>query len=94
MNSFIICGGTPEHPATNLPRIHTPPPLVMPENVTFFDDGADAGFTIGNSTLRMHYEEALRFSQKLRLHAKRAKRRCGDVSRHWSALGILDELKG
>ena len=39
-------------------------------------------------------EDALRFAQMLRVHAKKAKRRAGDVSRHWSAVGTLDDLKG
>jgi hypothetical protein len=41
----------------------------------------------------MHYETALKVSQLLRVHAKKAKRRAGDVSRHWSVIGMLEGLK-
>jgi hypothetical protein len=68
------------------------PPVLEQTGVRFFDEGEYAGFTIGNSTLRMSYADALRFSQMLRVHAKKAKRRAGDVSRHWSALATLEDL--
>lgn len=73
------------------PIILAPKPVVSFDgNVTFFDEGEQAGFRIGNSELRFSYEDALRFSQMLRVHAKKAKRRAGDMSRHWSAIAVLD----
>jgi hypothetical protein len=78
-----------------MPEIIVKPSIVdlRDTKVSFFDEGDLAGFTIGNSTLRMTYEDALRFSQMLRVHAKRAKRRVGDASRHWSAVGILEGIR-
>lgn len=74
------------------PIVLAPKPVVsFSGKVTFFDEGEQAGFRIGNSELRLSYEDALRFSQMLRVHAKRAKRTAGDVSRHWSAIGVLNE---
>lgn len=47
---------------------------------------------IGNSTLRLHYTDALQLSQWIRIRAKESKRRAGDESRHWSAIGIVDGM--
>ena len=41
---------------------------------------------------KMPYETALQLSQWLRVRGKEAKRRAGDMSRHLSAVGILDGL--
>lgn len=76
------------------PTIINRPPLLKQENVRVGDEGEMVTFTVGNSTLTMHYESALQISQMLRVHAKRAKRRAGDVSRHWSAVGVLEGIKG
>jgi hypothetical protein len=78
--------------AGSVPNVIVKPPVLDPTGVKFFDEGELAGFTIGNSTLRMGYEDALRFAQLLRVHAKKAKKRCGDVSRHWSVVGTLEDL--
>jgi hypothetical protein len=75
------------------PNIIIRPSILESTGVKFFDEGDLAGFTIGNSTLRMTYEDALRFAQMLRVHAKRAKRRAGDVSRHWSVVGVLENAE-
>lgn len=49
--------------------------------------------SIGNTDIRMPYETAIQLSQWLRVRGKQAKRTAGDMSRHWSALAILDGLK-
>jgi len=59
------------------PLIVNRPPLLKPENVVVADNGEIVTFTVGNSTLTLHYESALQSSQLLRVHAKRAKRRAG-----------------
>ena len=82
---------TPNIP--NAPSAIIRPPTLEQTGVKFFDEGEFAGFTIGNSTLRMSYADALRFSQMLRVHAKRAKRTAGDNSRHWSVVADLEGLK-
>lgn len=46
---------------------------------------------LGNVEIKLKYETALLLSQWLRVRAKEAKRRCGDISRHWSAIGILHD---
>ena len=75
------------------PTVIVKPPTLDPTKVKFFDEGELCGFEIGNSKLTMSYEDALRFSQMLRVHAKKAKRRTGDTSRHWSAVGTLENLE-
>jgi len=75
------------------PLIVNRPPLLKPENVVVADNGEIVTFTVGNSTLTLHYESALQISQLLRVHAKRAKRRAGDMSRHWSVVGTLESSK-
>jgi hypothetical protein len=91
---FVHNCGTPEHPAANLPRVHTPPPLLTPQALAVRSEGELVVVTVGGSDLRLHYEDALKVSQWIRVRAKEAKRRCGDVSRHWSTLAVLDGLKG
>lgn len=46
---------------------------------------------LGNIELKMQYEDALLFSQWVRLHAKEAKAAAGDRSRHWSAIGVMHD---
>lgn len=47
----------------------------------------------GNVPVTMHYEDALKISQFIRVRAKQAKRAAGDVSRHWSVIGTLENLE-
>lgn len=70
------------------------PPLMQPENIAVSSDGELVVIRIGNSTLKMHYEDALKFSQFIRVRAKEAKRRAGDHSRHWSVIGTIEGLEG
>ena len=48
--------------------------------------------SIGNSDITMPYEAAIQLSQWLRVRGKEAKRTAGDMSRHWSAIGVLEGL--
>ena len=75
------------------PNVIIKPPTFRDEDVAVSDVGENVELRIGNSVLTFPYEDALRFSQMLRVHAKRAKRRAGDVSRHWSAVAMLEDLK-
>lgn len=77
----------------DVPNIIVKPSLVTPQQVAVGTEGELVTVTIGNSTLKLHYESALKLSQWLRVRAKEAKRRCGDVSRHWSVVATLDGLK-
>lgn len=89
MNTFDIHNCPPEQ----VPRIHTPPPLLTPQHLAVRSEGEIVVITIGNSDLRLHYSDALKVSQWIRVRAKEAKRRCGDLSRHWSVIATLDGLK-
>ena len=46
---------------------------------------------LGNVTVKLPYETALLLSQWIRVRAKEAKRRAGDMSRHWSSIGIIHD---
>lgn len=76
----------------SLPRIHTKPALLKPEYVEVVSAGELVTIHFGNTPVSMHYEDALRISQFIRLRAKEAKRRAGDESRHWSAVALLEDL--
>lgn len=82
----------PESIIVGAPNVIVKPPTLDQTRVVFFDEGETCGFRIGNSEIRMNYEDALRFSQMLRVHAKKAKRTAGDISRHWSAVATLDGI--
>lgn len=69
------------------------PTCLKPEQVAVSAENELVVIAIGNSQLKMHYEDALKLSQWIRSRAKQAKRSCGDVSRHWSTLAILDGIK-
>ncbi len=69
-------------------------PLVAQSQIINVDDaGESVTVMFGNAKVTMHYETALKVSQLMRVHAKKAKRRAGDMSRHWSAIGILETVK-
>lgn len=75
-----------------MPNAIVKPPAFMVEDVAVSDVGENVELRIGNSVLTFPYASALKISQLIRLHAKRAKIRAGDTGRHWSAMGILDGL--
>lgn len=75
------------------PAIHVKPPLLKPMEIVVTPVGELVEIKIGNSTLHIHYEQALLLSQIIRVKAKEAKRLIGDMSRHWSAVGTLEALK-
>lgn len=76
----------------NVPNVVVKPSVLRPETVSVSDEGELVVMKIGNAELRMHYSDALTFSQWIRMRAKAAKRRAGDVSRHWSAVAELSDL--
>ena len=77
-----------------MPNAIIKPSLFRSEELAISDRGEYVEVRIGNSTLTFPYEDALRFSQLVRVHAKRAKRRAGDTSRHWSAIAVLEDADG
>lgn len=76
------------------PTIINRPKLYEPTDIRVSDDGEQVTLTIGNASVSFHYESALKISQMLRLHAKRAKRMAGDTSRHWSVVANIEEYRG
>lgn len=70
--------------------IHNTHPLLKPERIAVSSEGELVAIEIGNSTLRLHYTDALKLSQWVRVRAKESKRRAGDTSRHWSLIATLD----
>lgn len=80
---------------SSAPNVIVRPPTLDPTKVVFFDEGEHAGFRIGNSELRLHYTDALRFSQMLRVHARKAKKTAGNNAPLFSVVGTLtDASKG
>jgi hypothetical protein len=71
----------------------SPAPLLARQRIAVSSEGEMVVITIGNTDLRMHYEDALQLSQWVRVRAKEAKRRAGDTSRHWSAVATLEGIK-
>jgi hypothetical protein len=78
----------------NNPNIIIRPAMTQAQKVVFFDEGETCGYKInGEVVLRLHYADMFRFSQMLRMHAKRAKSNAGDTSRHWGVMGILEDAE-
>lgn len=76
-----------------MPAIHNHEPLLTRQHIEVRAEGVQVAIQVGNSTLRLHYEDALQLSQWIRVRGKESKRTAGDMSRHWSAIGILEGLE-
>jgi len=74
------------------PAIHVKPTTFTPQQMIIVSENELVAIKIGNTTLRVHYEDAFRISQMIRVRAKEAKRFAGDTSRHWSLIANLDGL--
>ena len=75
------------------PNVIVKPPILTRQVLEVAAEGELVAITIGNSILRLHYEDALRIAQWIRFRAKEAKRWSGDNSRHWSAIGQISSLE-
>ncbi len=75
------------------PNVIVRPSMYQPTAVSVANEADTVTLTIGNSTMRMSYADALKLSQWLRMHAKKAKRFAGDTGRHWSAVAMLEDLQ-
>ena len=71
-------------------KILSKPAVLSPHKVSVASDGEHVLLTIGNSTMRLRYEDAITLSQWLRVRGKEAKRFAGDVSRHWHAIAMVN----
>ena len=67
--------------------------LLSKQRIAVAAEGELVKLTIGNADIKMPYETAIQLSQWLRVRGKEAKRNAGDVSRHWSAIGLIEGLK-
>ena len=67
--------------------------LLSRQRMSVAIEGELVKLSIGNVDIRMPYETALQLSQFLRVRAKQAKQMAGDRSRHWSAVGYLENLE-
>ena len=65
--------------------------LLKQERIAVSSEGDLVHLQLGNVDIALPYETALLLSQWIRIRAKEAKRRAGDVSRHWSAIGSLHD---
>ena len=70
--------------------IFSKPAVLKPHKVTVVTDGEYVLLTIGNSQMRLRYEDAITLSQWLRVRGKEAKRFAGDVSRHWHGIALAN----
>jgi len=61
------------------------------QDVKAYAEGETTVIQIGNSTLRMHYTDALKLQQWIRMAAKEAKTNAGDTGRHWSTIAVMDD---
>ena len=66
-------------------------PLLSKQRIAVGIEGELVTLTIGNAEIKMPYETAIQLSQWLRVRGKEAKRQAGDMSRHWSVVGILSD---
>lgn len=68
-------------------------PLLSRQRMAVEARGELVRLSIGNADIDMPYETALQLSQWLRVRGKQAKRQAGDMSRHWSAIALLDTVR-
>ena len=64
--------------------------VALPHHVAVSTDGEFVVLEIGNSRMKMGYEDAITLSQWLRVRGKQAKQFAGDMSRHWHAVAVLN----
>jgi hypothetical protein len=83
-------------PESQAPAVHVRPDNLLKQTaiIVKVDDNPElVAIQIGNTTLRIGYEDALKLSQWIRVRAKEAKHICGDRSRHWSVVANLTNLE-
>lgn len=65
--------------------------LLQQHRIAVESEGDLVVVKLGNVEVKLPYETALLLSQWIRVRAKEAKKRAGDVSRHWSVIGTLHD---
>lgn len=81
-----------QHLQGKSPAIHAKPPILTQQQVEVRSEGEMVAIQVGNSTLRMHYKDAIQLSQWIRVRVKECKRFVGDTSHHWSAMAELEGI--
>jgi len=67
--------------------------LLLKQRLAVQAQGDRVVLSIGNTDVGFDYETALQLSQWMRVRAKEAKKNAGDMSRHWSAIGMIEGLR-
>jgi len=75
------------------PSGHKQGALLSRQRISVQTEGELVVLNLGNVEVKMPYATAIQLSQWLRVRGKQAKTVAGDTSRHWSVLGILEDLK-
>lgn len=65
--------------------------IAKPEQVKVSRDGQVVVMEFGNVRIDMGYEDALKFSQWVRMAGKEAKAAAGDMSRSWAVAARLSD---
>lgn len=66
--------------------------LFKPQRIEVSSEGVLVVLKFGNVEIKLDHETAIKLSTWLRVRGKEAKRRAGDTSRHWTVIGVLDDL--
>lgn len=75
------------------PAIHRRP-IMSKEKWKVSDVHDQVEIKIGNTTIVIHYEDALSIGLAIQHHGKQAKATAGDLSRHMRVLGTLKDIAG
>ena len=75
------------------PNIIHQRPLLQKQRIAVEHREDRVALIIGNTEMEMDYETALQLSQWLRVRGKQAKNFAGDISRHWSVIGVLTDAE-
>lgn len=67
--------------------------LLQKQSISVSLDGELVILKIGSTEMKMPYETAIQLSTWLRYRGKEAKRKAGDVSRHWHVIGNLQAVE-
>jgi hypothetical protein len=79
-----------EQRASKDPRVQTiGASLLTKQRIAVDHERELVGVTLGNQRLQMHYDDAFRLANLIRMHAKQAKKYAGDGRRHHSTFGVL-----
>lgn len=64
--------------------------MLLKKRISVESEGELVVIRVGSAEMKMHYTEALKLQQWIRIRAKEVKRAVGDTNHHWSVVGLLD----